>query len=136
MRWLKFEVSESFIKKLHLANWLLTVALALAVFILGYERSVILGVILGGVIANLNFHSLHKDVKTFISRWGGKGRGLLLVKYYARLAVVGVVLYFLITNKIVNPLSLLVGLSVVVINILRVAFSEVVRDLSLRLKEG
>jgi lipid-A-disaccharide synthase-like uncharacterized protein len=40
-----------------------------------------------------------------------------MVKYYIRLAITAIVLYFLIAYDTVNVIGLLIGLSVVVINI-------------------
>lgn len=41
-----------------------------------------------------------------------------MVKYYIRLAIMAVVLYLLIANNVVDIIGLLIGLSVVIINIL------------------
>jgi len=41
-----------------------------------------------------------------------------MVKYYIRLAIMAVVLYLLIANNVVDIVGLLIGLSVVIINIL------------------
>lgn len=40
------------------------------------------------------------------------------MKYYMRFGVTAVVLYFLITNQTVNVIGLIIGLSVVVMNII------------------
>jgi lipid-A-disaccharide synthase-like uncharacterized protein len=48
---------------------------------------------------------------------GGNVKGPVMVKYYIRLAITAVVLYFLIAYDTVNVIGLLIGLSVVVINI-------------------
>jgi lipid-A-disaccharide synthase-like uncharacterized protein len=45
-------------------------------------------------------------------------KGPVMVRYYIRLALTAVVLYFLIAYDTVNVIGLLIGLSVVVINII------------------
>ena len=42
----------------------------------------------------------------------------MMVKYYIRLDLTAVVLYFIITSGIVDVVGLLIGLSVVVINLI------------------
>jgi len=48
----------------------------------------------------------------------GNVKGGVLVKYYIRLILTAIVLYFLIANGTVHAIGLLIGLSVVVINII------------------
>jgi len=48
-----------------------------------------------------------------------RGKKMALVaKFYFRLAIMGLIIYILITNGWVNPLGLVVGLSIVVLSIL------------------
>ncbi len=78
------------------------------------------GVILGGLIIIANFSLLHHTMyKAFSDQSVMKGKKMALVaKFYFRLAILGLILYILITNGWVNPLGLAVGLSIVVLSIL------------------
>ena len=51
----------------------------------------------------------------------------MLAKYYARLIVVGFIIFILISQHYVDPLGLLVGLSVVVASIILATFREVAK---------
>ena len=100
-------------------NWII-------LFILGVLSGIFmtvqftLGVILGGLIIIANFSLLHNTMyKAFSDLSLMKGKKMaLVVKFYFRLAIMGLIIYILITNGWVNPLGLAVGLSIVVLSIL------------------
>ncbi len=79
-----------------------------------------LGVILGGLIIIANFSLLHHTMRKAFSDQGVmRGKKMALIaKFYFRLAIMGLIIYILITNGWVNPLGLAVGLSIVVLSIL------------------
>ena len=79
-----------------------------------------LGVILGGLIIIANFSLLHHTMRSaFSDQSAMKGKKMVLVvKFYFRLAIMGLIIYILITEAWVNPLGLAVGLSIVVLSIL------------------
>ncbi len=98
------------------SNWILfAMASILAFAIASYNFA--LGIILGGLIATINFHLLYITLrKTF----GSKGRpslSIVLVKYYARFIMSGVIIFILISGNFVDPIGLCIGLSVVVASI-------------------
>ncbi|WP_456431194.1 ATP synthase subunit I [Thermosulfuriphilus sp.] len=132
----RLEMNERFIRRLHLANWGLTISFSLAGLLLSYPREIVLGLFLGGVISNLNFHSLHRDIRHFVLKLRAQRPNSYYLKYGLRLIATAFILYVLISRKIAHPLALLLGLSVVVINILTVALSEATRGLVLKAKEG
>ncbi|MBL7224947.1 MAG: ATP synthase subunit I [Desulfobacteraceae bacterium] len=79
-----------------------------------------LGVILGGLIIIANFSVLHHTIRSAFSDQGAMlGKKIsLIAKFYFRLAIMGLIIYILITNGWVNPLGLTVGLSIVIFSIL------------------
>ena len=77
-----------------------------------------LGVLLGGFISILNFYWMKRDLKGLFQNTGNSVKGRLMVKYYIRLSLTAVVLYFLIAHNTVNVIGLIIGLSVIVINII------------------
>ena len=72
---------------------------------------------MGGFISILNFYWMEKGLRGLFQKTGGNVKGPVLAKYYIRLAVTAVVLYFLIAYETVNVIGLLIGLSIVVINV-------------------
>ena len=83
-----------------------------------------LGVALGGLIVLLNFHLLYRILKkAFIPDRLASPKSVI-IKYYLRLLGIGLILYFLIAKKLVDPLGLVVGLSVVVITLTLLGCNE------------
>ena len=100
-------------------NWVVLFILG-AVSGIFMEVQFTLGVILGGLIIIANFSLLHHTMrKAFSDQSAMKGKKMALIaKFYFRLAIMGLIIYILITNGWVNPLGLVVGLSIVVLSIL------------------
>ena len=73
---------------------------------------------MGGFISILNFHWMERGLRGLFQKTGHNVKGSVLIKYYIRLAITAVILYFLISYETVNVIGLLIGLSVVVINII------------------
>jgi hypothetical protein len=83
-----------------------------------------LGVGLGGLIVLANFHILSRVLKKAFIPERLASPKVVIVKYYLRLLGTGLILYVLIAKKMVDPLGLVVGLSVVVINLTLVGCNE------------
>ena len=100
-------------------NWVILFVLS-ALSGVFMEARFTLGVILGGLIIIANFSLLHHTMRSAFSDQGAmKGKKMALIaKFYFRLAIMGLIIYILITNGWVNPLGLAVGLSIVVLSIL------------------
>ncbi len=100
-------------------NWIILLILS-ALSGVFMEAQFTLGVVLGGLIIIANFSILQRSVRMAFSDQGAmKGKKIaLIVKFYFRLAIMGLILYILITGGWVNPLGLAVGLSIVVLSIL------------------
>ncbi len=78
-----------------------------------------LGVVVGGAIALTNYRLLQRTICRALLPREKKGvLGRVLAKYYLRFLATAVVLFFLVRQGWVEPLGLLVGLSVVVITII------------------
>jgi hypothetical protein len=104
-------------RKIELTNWIILAFLFFFSLFLTSEKFA-LGVLLGGFISILNFHWMERGLRGLFQKTGGNVKGPVLIKYYIRLASTAIVLYFLIAYETVNVIGLLIGLSVVVINIL------------------
>ena len=139
---IRLEADEGFLSrfdKLNLAAvFLMTVATGL--FFETWKAPV--GTIIGGGLALLNFHSLKKDAKAVVSavaagdKTPGWAQRTYLFKYYLRLLATAFVLYFVIKLQIVATIPLLLGISVVLVNILLCFLREIGRIFWLKLKEG
>ena len=83
-----------------------------------------LGILLGGLISIVNLHWLGRDLRVIFSNLSGTAKSAMMIRYYIRMAATAVVLYFVITGLPVDVIGLLVGLSLVVINIVFTAILE------------
>jgi hypothetical protein len=113
------------------SNWLLLIATS-SLALMTAPTKVSLGVLLGGLIVAVNFQLLKKTVVNnfrpdVVSEKGTSFVGNILVKYYIRFAISGGLIFLLISNHIVHPLGLLVGLSVVVASMFLATMLELTR---------
>ena len=114
-RWTKSGGEDPFLNKIRLMNGVVFALLLLGSLIL-MSPLFTLGVALGGLIVLINFHLLYRILKkAFIPDHLASPKSVI-IKYYLRLLGTGIILYVLISKKLVDPLGLMVGLSVVVIN--------------------
>lgn len=112
-------------------NWLLLILVAM-VSVMITATSFYLGVVAGGLIVAINFHLLKRTIDKDIrpEKVMEKGRSLtgrVLIKYYIRFFVSGIFIFLLISNHVVHPLGLLIGLSVVVASVILVTVLVVTR---------
>ncbi len=82
------------------------------------------GVAMGGLIVLINFHLLYRILKKAFIPDRLSSPKAVIIKYYLRLLGTGLILYLLIAKRLVDPLGLVVGLSVVVINLTLVGCNE------------
>jgi hypothetical protein len=78
-----------------------------------------LGVILGGLLAIVNFGFFQFIIQRSFSSDGivRTQKALLIVQSFIRLFILGGVIYVLITRRWVDPIGLTIGLSIVVLSI-------------------
>ena len=113
------------------SNWLILLAASLAGVLFAPPKAA-LGIILGGLIVAVNFHLLKRTLKNMLSpetvlEKGKSVVGNVLVKYYLRFMVSGVLIFLLIAKHIVHPIGLLAGLSVVVASVFLATMLEIKR---------
>ena len=103
-------------KRLELTNWiLLAVLVAGSLFLRSTRFS--LGILLGGLISIVNFHWLYRNLLSVFQKHLNRARAALMLRYYLRLAVTAIALYWIISRNLVDVIGLVIGLSVVVLNI-------------------
>ena len=99
------------------ANWILFGVSSL-IAALAASADFALGVVFGGLIVTINFHLLAKTLKTALTPPHIASPNAVLVKYYLRFIVSGLIIFLLIAGKVVNPIGMVLGLSVVVTSII------------------
>lgn len=104
-------------KKIELLNWIVLAVLFIPAIILAHYKFA-LGILLGGFISIINFYWMERGLRGLFTGTSKNVKGPVIIKYYLRLALTAIVLYFLIAYETVNVIGLLIGLSVVVINII------------------
>ena len=110
-------VKDPFQRKIEIANWIVLAVIFIISWIFT-PFDFYLGVLLGGFISILNFYWMERGLRGIFNNTAAKVKGGVMIKYYIRLILTAIVLYFLIANATVNVIGLLIGLSVVVINII------------------
>jgi len=106
---------DPFQQRLETINWvMLGVFVLISLSLLSFRFT--LGVLLGGLISIVNYHWLSHDLKKVFQALTDRSKTRIMVKYYIRFACSAVVLYFIISNSIVDVIGLLIGLSIVLIN--------------------
>ncbi len=103
-------------------NWLIAGILGtIAGFTLPFY--VAKGVFVGGLLANVSYLILKRDLKRFLeSKLIQQGRAeqakrKFYLRYYIRLSGLSLIVFFLISRHIVHPLGFLVGSSAIVLSI-------------------
>jgi hypothetical protein len=107
---------ENIVTVLNVGSWILLALLAIAGWLL-FSRHFAAGVMAGGVLAIANFYWLHSIMKRTLLLPKGKAQRFAMTRYLLRLALIGLVIWFMIDRFKIDILGLLVGLSVLVINI-------------------
>jgi hypothetical protein len=103
-------------RRLEITNWIILAALVVASPLFGSFRFS-LGILCGGLISVVNFHGLYRNLLNVFSNHLGRAKTALMIRYYIRLALTALVLYWVIAGRHVDVIGLFIGLSVVFMNI-------------------
>ncbi|MGA6924113.1 MAG: ATP synthase subunit I [Desulfosarcina sp.] len=95
------------------SNWVLLISIGL-LGLLASSPAFARGLIFGGLIVTVNFHLLARTLIRALDPRRLTSPHVVLVKYYIRFIISGVIIFFLIRQQVVNPIGLFIGLSVVV----------------------
>jgi len=110
------------------ANWVI-LAGATAAAALFQPLRFVLGVLGGGLIVTVNFHLLARTLRHALTPPHLASHNVVLAKYYVRFLISGFIIFVLIAGGFVDPVGLVIGLSVVVASIILATFREVKRIL-------
>lgn len=91
-------------------------------------------ILIGGVLANVSFFLLRRDIKLFITNFSAAGANWksvrkiekikFFVKFYSRLAALAVILCLLITKVTIDVIGLVIGLSTIMLSVIVVVLSK------------
>lgn len=104
----------------------LVVFLSLAGWAL-FSLQVGLGALVGGCIAIVNFLWIRNVLQRILGQLPAKASSYAQIRFIARLSLTGLLLYFIITSGWFSLAGLLVGLSVIVINIIALSIYSALR---------
>ena len=103
-------------KRLEITNWII-LAILVAVSLVLRSPRFSLGIFCGGLISVVNFHWLYRNLSSFFTKYPPPSRAAIMLFYYIRLAATAFALYLIISRDLVDVIGLVIGLSVVVMNI-------------------
>lgn len=107
------------------ASWLLLVVLSLTG--LAFSPRFAGSVLAGGLLAMMNFYWLLSVLKRVLQLPVEKAGRFALVRFVLRLSVLSLILWLLIRFVGIDAMGLLLGLSIIVINIIALALYKVAR---------
>jgi hypothetical protein len=115
---------EALIKKVELFNWILLALLTSSGFVF-LSRDFGFGVLVGGVLAIANFYLMKRSLfRALDPQRKGRTRFFYLLKYFLRLAALGLIIAWLLIKGWVSPFGMLLGLSIIVLGIALVGIDE------------
>jgi hypothetical protein len=108
------------------SNWILFIVISILGFLL-LPADFARGMLFGGLLVTLNFHLLAKTLKNALTPPHLSSHNVIIAKYYLRFIGSGFIIFILIAGNYVNPLGLIIGLSVVVISIMLATMYEIAK---------
>ena len=113
-------------RKLEIQNWIM-LGILIVISFLFVSFPITLGIFCGGLLSIANYYGLRFNIRKAFLQVSNKTKTFLMIRYYIRFIATGVILYFLITQTPINVVALIIGLSVVVINIVFTTIVEVLK---------
>jgi hypothetical protein len=119
-------IEKRVLKFVTVTNWILFSVITICGFILA-PGPFAWGILAGGLIVTVNFQLLYRSLKEALTPPHLANVKVVLGKYYLRFFVSAVIIFVLIADHYVNPLGLIIGLSVVVTSIFITTLNEIRR---------
>lgn len=107
---------ENIVTVLNAGSGILSTFMAIAGWLL-ISRQFAIGVLAGGLLAIANFNWLCGVIKRAVLLSPETAKKFALIRYTLRISILALVIWALIVKINVDPLGLLVGLSVLIVNI-------------------
>jgi hypothetical protein len=122
----KVEIQKRILTFVTRSNWILFVVISVLGFLL-LPAAFARGILFGGLLVTLNFHLLAKTLKRALTPPHLSSHNVVIAKYYLRFIGSGFIIFILIAGNYVNPLGLIIGLSVVVVSIMLATMYEIAK---------
>ncbi len=122
------EIQQRLLKFVTRTNWILFFVASISGLVIlppDFSR----GIIFGGLIVTINFHLLYRTLKKAFRPSNLSSHRVVLAKYYIRFLISGVIIFALISGHYVDPLGLIIGLSVVVASIMLATMCELTKHI-------
>ncbi len=120
------EIQKRILKFITRSNWILFLAASILGFVLlppAFGR----GILFGGLLVTINFHLLAASLRKSLTPPHLTSHNVVIAKYYLRFIGSGFIIFILIAGNYVNPLGLIIGLSVVVCSIMLATMCEIAK---------
>ena len=109
------------LKEIQLYSWTILLIMTGTGWFLTKDQLVAGAIVTGGLIANISFWLLKKDLTRLLQGELAAVKARFFIKYYVRLAVITIILFLIVRYGAVHIMGLLTGLSTVFISIAAVA---------------
>ena len=108
------------------SNWILFLAASILGFLL-LPAAFAKGILFGGLLVTVNFHLLAGTLRKALVPSHLSSHNIIIAKYYLRFIGSGFIIFVLIAGNYVNPVGLVIGLSVVVFSIMIATLCEITK---------
>ncbi|MFO7930788.1 MAG: ATP synthase subunit I [Thermodesulfobacteriota bacterium] len=119
-------IQQRLLKFIIISNWILLAAATVTGFLTA-PADFAVAVVIGGLIAAVNFQLLYRTLKKSLASPKKDSLNKVLAKYYVRFLVTCTIIFILISRGYVEPPGLLVGLSIVVASIMLATVRELTK---------
>jgi len=109
------------LKEIQLYSWTILLIMTGTAWFLTKDQLVAGSIVTGGLIANISFWLLKKDLTRLLQGELAAVKARFFIKYYVRLAFITIILFLIVRYGTVHIMGLLTGLSTVFISIAAVA---------------
>ena len=120
------DIQQRLLKFVIRSNWVLFLVVSLGGFYFA-SFDFTKGIVCGGLIVTVNFHLLYRTLKKSLTPPHVASQTEVLIKYYVRFVISGIIIFLLIARHVVDPVGLFVGLSVVVASITAATVCELTK---------
>jgi glucan phosphoethanolaminetransferase (alkaline phosphatase superfamily) len=121
-------------RRIEIGSWAV-LGISLIIGFAFFPFSFTLGILLGGLISILNFYWLSRDLVRVFQQYSDKAKPYIMIKFYIRFIVTGVIIFLVLTQTPVDLIGLIIGLSLIVINILLIVIATNLKNPLRRLKK-
>jgi len=103
-------------RRIEINNWIVLAVVFIPSLIFGTLKFS-MGVLIGGFICIVNFYWMGHSLRHAFNKKSTSIKSNVVLKYFLRLVLSAIVLYFLISAQTVNIIGLIIGLSVVMVTV-------------------